>query len=95
VNARLLSGSAVVCVGLALLFAWLFAVPLERALVLGPALVMGVGLIGMVFVLLTRAAIDSARELRNPRRFWIGLAIACVVIAILGLLGVQLPREGG
>jgi hypothetical protein len=95
VNVRLISGSAVVCVGLALAFAWLFTVPLERALVLGPALVIGVGLIGMVFVLLTRAAIESARELKNPRRFWIGLAIACVVIAILGLLGVQLPREGG
>jgi hypothetical protein len=94
-NARLIAGSTVVCVGLTLLFAWLFTVPLERAFVLGPALVIGAGLLGMVFVLLTRAAIDSARELRNPRRFWIGIAVACVVIAVLSTLGVTLPREGG
>jgi amino acid transporter len=93
-HARLIAGSAVVCVGLTLLFAWLFTVPLERAFVLGPALVIGVGLVGMVFVLLTRAAIESARELKNPRRFWIGLALACVVIAVLSILGVELPREG-
>ena len=94
-SARLLTASAGVCVGLALIFAWLFSVSLERAFVLAPAIVIGVGLLGMVFVLLVRAAVDSARELKNPRRFWIGFAIACVVIAVLGLLGVELPREGG
>ena len=91
---RLLALSALACVGLALAVAWLFSISLERAFLLGPAIVIGAGLLGMVFVLLTRAAIDSARELKNPRRFWIGFGVACVVIAVLSLLGVELPREG-
>jgi hypothetical protein len=91
----LLALSAVVCVGLSLLVAWLFRISLERAFVLGPVIVVAFGLLAMVFVLLARAAIDNVRELKNPRRFWLGLLAACVVIAVLGLLGVELPREGG
>lgn len=93
-SARLLTGSAAVCVGLAFGVAWLFRMPLDRALVLAPVIVVAAGVLAMVFVLLTRAAIENARELRNPRRFWIGLLVACVVIALLSLLGVELPREG-
>jgi hypothetical protein len=95
VDRRLVAASAVACVGLALAFAWLFAVPLERAFLLAPVIVVCVGLLGMVFVLLTRAAIETARELKNPRRFWVGFGVACVVIAVLSMLGVELPREGG
>jgi Na+/H+-translocating membrane pyrophosphatase len=95
VDRRLLAISAVACVVLALAFAWVFSISLERAFLLGPVLVICVGLLGMVFVLLTRAAIESARELKNPRRFWVGFGVACVVIAVLSLLGVELPREGG
>jgi amino acid transporter len=94
VNARLLAASAVACVGLAFLCAWLFSISLGRAFVLGPAIVLGTGLVAMCGILLVRAAIDSARELKNPRRFWIGMGIACVLIAILSILGVELPREG-
>ena len=93
-NPRLLAASSVVCVGLALFCAWLFSISLGRAFVLGPAIVLGSGLVAMCAILLVRAALDSARELRNPRRFWIWLGVACVVIAILSLLGVTLPREG-
>jgi ABC-type cobalamin transport system permease subunit len=94
VKPRLLAVSAAACVGLAFAAAWLFSISLERAFVLAPAIVIGAGLLGMVFVLLVRAAIENARELKNPRRFWIGLAVACVVIAVLSILGVELPREG-
>jgi hypothetical protein len=94
VNPRLLAASAVVCVGLAFFCAWLFSISLERAFLLGPAIVIGTGLVAMCAILLVRAAIDSARELRNPRRFWIWFGVACVLIAVLSLLGVELPREG-
>ena len=94
VNPRFVAPMTVAVVGIAMVASWLLDMPLERAFVLAPVLVVCVGLLGMVGVLLTRAAIESARELRNPRRFWIGLAITCVVIAVLGLLGLELPREG-
>ena len=90
----LIALSAAVCVGLAFVVAWLFQISLERAFVLGPVIVVAFGMLAMVFVLLARAAIDNVRELQNPRRFWLGLLAACVVIALLSLLGVELPREG-
>jgi hypothetical protein len=95
VNARLTAGVAVVVVGLAFLCAWVLEMPLDRAFVASPIIVAAVGALAMVTLLLLRAALDSVRELKHPRRFWIGLAVACVLIAILGALGVELPREGG
>jgi predicted acyltransferase len=94
VNARLAAASTAAVVALAFGVAWLFELPLERALVLSPVIVMAVGILAMTAVLLVRAAIESARELRNPRRFWIGFAVALVVIGVLSLLGLELPREG-
>ena len=94
-NVRLAAPMTAVVVGLAFFTSWLLDLPLDRAFVLAPVIVVCFGLLGMVGVLLTRAAIQNASELRNPRRFWIGVAVACVVIAVLGLLGVELPREGG
>jgi amino acid permease len=95
VNTRLLAISAAACIALALASAWLFGIALERAFLLAPAIVIGAGLLAMVFVLLTRAAIENVRELKHPRRFWVGMGVACVVIAVLSILGVELPREGG
>ncbi len=94
-NVRLTAGATVVTVGLALLAAWVLELPLERAFVLSPVIVVVAGIVAMTGMLLTRAAIESYREIRNPRRFWIGVGIAVVAIGILGALGVELPREGG
>ena len=94
-NARLTAGATVVTVGLAFFAAWLLELPLERAFVLSPVIVVVAGIVAMTAMLLARAAAESYREIRNPRRFWIGVAIAVVAIGILGALGVELPREGG
>ena len=93
-NPRLAVASTAAVVGLGFAVAWLFELPLERAFVLSPVIVVGAGILALTAMLLVRAAIESARELRNPRRFWIGFAVALVVIGILAALGVELPREG-
>jgi hypothetical protein len=93
-NVRIAAPMLGLVVLLALFSAWLLELPLERAFVLAPVIVVCFGMLAMVGVLLTRAAMDSARELKNPRLFWVGLAITCVLIGILGALGVELPREG-
>jgi hypothetical protein len=83
-----------VTVGLAFLVSWFYSISLGRAFVLSPVIVIGAGIVAMTLLLLVRGALDSAREFRNPRRFWIWFGVACVAIAILSLLGVELPREG-
>ncbi len=93
-HARLVTAASVAVVGGGFFVAWLFEMPLDRAFVLSPVIVAAGGILAMTAALFVRAAIESARELRNPRRFWIWLGVACVVIAALSLLGVELPREG-
>jgi len=74
--------------------AWLFEMPLERALVLAPAIVFALGLSAAVFVLLGRAAAESIRSSRRPGLV-LGLILGLVaLITLLTLLGVELPREG-
>ena len=93
-NARLVAASTAAVIVLGFAVAWAFEIPLERAFVLSPVIVVAVGIVAMTGALFVRAAIESARELRNPRRFWIGFAVALVVIGVLAALGVELPREG-
>lgn len=93
-NVRLAAAATVAVVAGGFFVSWLFAMPLDRAFVLSPVIVAAGGILAMTAALFVRAAIESARELRNPRRFWIWLGVACVVIAVLSLLGVELPREG-
>jgi hypothetical protein len=93
-NVRLTAGVTAAVVGLAFFVSWLLEMPLDRAFVVSPLIVVAAGAVGLVGVLLPRAAMDSARELKHPSRFWIGIGLACVAIVILGALGLELPREG-
>jgi hypothetical protein len=73
--------------------AWLLGLSLERILLLAPALVIGTGLVLGVMILLGRAAAESFRELRRPRLV-VGLIVGGIVlIAILSVIGIELPRE--
>ncbi len=94
VSARLAVISLSLAAGISLLVAWLFELPLERAVVLAPAMVFGLGLAAAVFVLLARAAVESIRDARRPGLV-IGLILGLVaLIVVLTVLGIELPREG-
>jgi hypothetical protein len=73
--------------------AWLLGLSLGRVLILAPALVIGTGLVIAVFMLLARALIESIRELERPRLVLGLIAAGIALIAILSVLGVELPRE--
>jgi hypothetical protein len=93
VNARLLALSAAACTGLVLLAAWALNIELGRAMVAAPILVLAFGALAGVVVVLGRAALESFRAVRRPRLVFGLAAVAIVFLLILGLLGVQLPRE--
>jgi hypothetical protein len=94
VSTRVVAVALAVALVVSLAIAWLFEISLERALVLAPAAIFGLGLCAGVFVLLGRAAAESIRSARRPRLV-LGLILGLVaLITLLTLLGVELPREG-
>jgi len=65
----------------------------ERAVVWLPALIIGVGLLAMVFIVLGKAFMSFVREVGHPRWF-IGSAVALLgIVVVLTWLGVSLPKE--
>jgi hypothetical protein len=74
--------------------AWVMAWPLEKAVYLAPVIVVGgAAAVGLV-ILWGKVAVQQLRESRRPRlvlALWLaGLAL----LALLTVLGIQLPREG-
>lgn len=68
--------------------------PLERAIYLAPVLVVGAAAVIGLVLLWGKVALQAIRDSRHPRRvvaFWL---IGFAVIALLTVLGVELPREG-
>jgi hypothetical protein len=65
----------------------------SRYVVLLPALLVGLGLVGGVLILLGRAFADTVREARHPRWIVGGLIALVGAIVLLTFLGIELPRE--
>jgi hypothetical protein len=90
-RAALLSGFATAAV--VLVAVWLFELPLDRAAVLAPVLVVLFGAAAGLVVLWTRIGWES---LRGRRHRWqlvaLGLGVVALLVA-LSLLGLKLPRE--
>ena len=90
-RAALLSGC--VTAALVLLAVWLFELPLDRAAVLAPVLVIVFGAAAGLVVLWTCVGWDSLRRRPHPWRLVaLGVAVVALLVA-LSLLGVKLPRE--
>jgi undecaprenyl pyrophosphate phosphatase UppP len=81
--------------GIVLLAAWLFEWPLEKAATLAPILVVAVAIVAGLLILWTRVALEQLRQAKRPRLI-VAIGVAAVLlIALLTVLGVELPREGG
>ncbi|HVD12728.1 MAG TPA: hypothetical protein VNB46_05775 [Gaiellaceae bacterium] len=92
-STRAALASGLVTAGLVLLVVWAFEVSLERAAVLAPVIVGAFGAAAGVVVLWAKVGWESLGRSRRP---WlvVGIAAAALaLIAVLSLLGVDLPRE--
>lgn len=65
----------------------------ERLVIWLPALVVGIGLVGMVMILLGRAFAATVRESGHPKWIYGGLVALVGLVVVLTWLGVSLPRE--
>ena len=73
--------------------AWLFELPLERAALLAPVLVVGVAAVAGLFVLWGRVAWEQYRESRHPVAIAVGAGALVAVFVALSLVGIKLPHE--
>jgi hypothetical protein len=90
-RAALLSG--VVAAGLVLLTVWIFELPLDRAAVLAPVLVVIAGAVAGLVVLWTKIGWESFQRRAHPWRVLVlGLTVVAVLV-VLSILGVRLPKE--
>jgi len=82
-----------VTAGLVLAVVWVFEISLSRAALLAPVIVVAVGAGAGVVVLWAKVGWEALRRRRRP---WLvaGIALAAfAAIAVLSLLGLELPRE--
>jgi hypothetical protein len=93
VSTKAAIASGLVTTALVLLVVWVFEVSLERAAVLAPVIVVAFGAAAGVVVLWAKVGWESLRRRQRP---WLVVAIAVgalALLAVLSLLGIQLPRE--
>ena len=65
----------------------------EHLVIWLPAAIVGIGLVGGVFILLGRAFAATVRESGHPRVILGGLVALVGVVVVLTYLGVSLPKE--
>ena len=91
-SARLFAASAVVT-ALVVSAVWLTDLSVERAGLLAPVLVIGVGAVAGLAVFWGRIGWDSLKRARHPRLLVAGGLAFVALLVVLTLLGVKLPRE--
>ena len=92
-STRAAIASGLVTAGLVLAVVWVFEISLSRAALLAPVIVVAVGAGAGVVVLWAKVGWEALSRRRRP---WLvaGIALAAfAVIAVLSLLGLELPRE--
>src|SRR5256714_11048752 len=85
--------ASVAVTALVLLSAWIFQLPLERAALLAPVLVVGFAAVAGLLVLWGRVGWEQYRESRHPVAVAVGAGAIVALFVTLSLLGVKLPHE--
>ena len=87
---RALAISAAACTALVLATAWLFAMPLERAAILAPVIVVTLGATAFIVVLWTKIVWDTLRAQSHPGRIVVDAVAALAALVVLSFY-VELP----
>jgi hypothetical protein len=88
-----LVGASFAVAALVVLATWLLHWPIEKAALLAPVLVVVVATALGVLVFWGRVAWDSLRGSEHRRWILAGAVSLVALVAVLTLLGVELPRE--
>jgi hypothetical protein len=92
VSIRLLAASAAVTV-VVVVAVWVTDLSFQRAALLAPVLVIGLGAVAGLVVFWGRIGWDSLRRSRHPRLLAAGALAFVALLVVLALLGVNLPHE--
>jgi hypothetical protein len=92
VSIRLLAASAAVTV-VVVVAVWVTDLSFQRAALLAPVLVIGLGAVAGLVVFWGRIGWDSLRRSRHPRLLAAGALAFVALLVVLTLLGVNLPHE--
>jgi len=92
VSIRLLAASVAVT-ALVVVAVWATDLSFQRAALLAPVLVIGLGAVTGLVIFWGRIGFDSLRRSRHPRLIAAGTAAFLALLVVLTLLGVNLPHE--
>jgi hypothetical protein len=92
VSSRYLVASAAVT-AIVVVTVWLTDLSFQRAILLAPVLVIGLGAAAGLVVFWGRVGWDSLRKSRHPRLLVGGSLVFVAMLVVLTILGVKLPHE--
>jgi hypothetical protein len=85
--------ASIAVTAIVVLTVWLTDLSFQRAILLAPVLVIGVGAAAGLVVFWGRVGWDSLRKSRHPRLIVGGSLVFVAFIVLLTILGVKLPHE--
>ena len=91
-STRLFAASAAVT-AIVVVAVWLTDLSFQRAVLLAPVLVIGIGAVAGLVVFWGRIGWDSLRRSRHPGLYVAGGLAFVALLVVLTLLGVNLPHE--
>jgi hypothetical protein len=92
VSVRYLAASVAVT-AIVVLSVWRTDLSFQRAILLAPVLVIGVGAAAGLVVFWGRVGFDPLRQSRHPRLIVAGSLVVVALLVVLTFLGVKLPHE--